>query len=192
MSRLVSSLLLIMLSLPVIAGEHILTPMLGVSKWSDNTGHTAAGSEISFRDQNETTYGFRYLYLFDNNFAVGGNIYMHELDVTTTSQANDSGVAHVHALAEYFFTLTDNVYFFVGAGIGFSAIGFSGGNLDDEGTGGLSYEINDGFLFRLTDRIGLQVEYKYTSFEMDDDINKQHTNIDSTSNSLLLGLTIHI
>jgi len=192
MSRLFYALLLVIVSLPVFADEHIFTPMIGVSNWSDTTGHTARGNELSFRDHNETTYGFRYLYLLDNKFAFGGNIYVHDMDVTTSSQANDAGVAHVHALAEYFFTLTDNVYFFIGAGLGFSGIGFSGGNLDGEGTGGKSFEINDGFLFRLSERIGLQIEYKYTSFEMDEDIDNQRTNIDTTSHSLLLGLTIHI
>jgi opacity protein-like surface antigen len=192
MSRLFCSLILAIFSLPTYAGEHILTPMLGISNWSDNTGHTARGSSLSFRDSNETTYGFRYLYQLDSRFAFGGNIYLYDMDVTTTSQANDAGVAHFHALAEYFFNNNDNITPFIGAGVGVSAIGFSGGNLDDDGTAGLSFELNGGVMFRLTDIIGLQLEYKLISFEMDEDIHSLRTNIDTTASSFLIGLNIQI
>ena len=195
MYRLLYALLLVLLvivNLPAFADEHILTPMVGYSKWSDPTGHTARGSEISFSDDTQTTYGFRYLYLLDNHFAVGGNIYAHDLDVKTPGQADDAAVAHVHALVEYFFPVMDKSSFFIGAGIGFSAVGFTGGNLHEKGTGGRSFELNGGYLYRISDIIGVQLEYKYTKFDMEEDIDSQPTNIESSSDSLLLGLTIHL
>lgn len=192
MSRLFCLLLLAIFIPQSYADEHILTPLLGTSNWSDNTGHTARGSTLSFRDRNELTKGFRYLYLLDNGFAFGGDIYGYKKDVTTTSQANEAGVVHLHALAEYFFIPRGEVSPFVGVGMGISAIGFSGGILDEEGTGGTSVELNGGVLFRLSEIVGLQVEYKYTRFDIDANIDKLYTNIDTNANSLLLGLTIHI
>jgi len=192
MYRLLISLFLTLFILPAHAGEHILTPLLGISNWSDNTGHTARGSTLSFRDSNEVTYGFRYLYLLENGFAFGGNAYLYDKDLTASGQANDAGVGHFHALGEYFFNHTEKIAPFVGVGVGFSAIGFTGGVLDDEGTAGLSVELNGGVLFRLSELIGLQLEYKFTSFEMDDEIDNLQTNIDTTASSLLLGLTIHL
>lgn len=195
MYRLFSTLFLIFfvfLSSPVIADEHILTPMFGYSKWSDPAGHTARGSAISFRDKRQTTIGFRYLYLLDNNFAVGGNIYTHELDIATTGQADEAAVAHIHALIEYFFTRMGNASLFAGAGYGVSVIGFTGGNLNEKATAGRSIELNGGVLYRITDIIGVQLEYKYSFFDMEEDIDSLSSNIDSSSNSLLLGLTIHL
>jgi len=112
--------------------------------------------------------------------------------VKPTGQANEAAVAHVHALIEYFFMQSAKSSFFIGAGYGFSTIAFSGGNLHEKATGGSSVALNGGFLYRISERIGLQLEYTYTDFEMEEDIDNQPTNIDSSSDSLLLGLTIHI
>ena len=191
MSRIVYSLLLAIVSLPVYAGENILTPMLGITSWSDDTGHIGRGTALDFSDSNKTTLGFRYLYLFDNGVAVGGDVYLYDKNVVV-GQANDAGVIHTHALVEYFFNPKSSMMPFIGLGIGVSAIGFDGGNMDGDGTGGSSYELNGGVLFRLTDVIGVQVEYKYTSFNMDEDIDGFNTKIDTSANSLLFGLTIHI
>ena len=191
MSRIVYSLLFAIISLPVYAGENILTPMLGITSWSDDTGYTGRGTALDFSDSTQTTLGFRYLYLFDNGVAVGGDVYLYDKDVIV-GQANDAGVIHTHALVEYFFNPKSSIMPFIGLGIGVSAIGFDGGNMDGDGTGGSSYELNGGVLFRLTDVIGVQVEYKYTNFNMDEDIDGFTTKIDTSANSLLLGLTIHI
>lgn len=191
MSRIVYSLLFAIISLPVYAGENILTPMLGITSWSDDTGYTGRGTALDFSDSTQTTLGFRYLYLFDNGVAVGGDVYLYDKDVIV-GQANDAGVIHTHALVEYFFNPKSSIMPFIGLGIGVSAIGFDGGNMDGDGTGGSSYELNGGVLFRLTDVIGVQVEYKYTDFNMDEDIDGFTTKIDTSANSLLLGLTIHI
>ena len=191
MSRIFYSLLLAFACLPVYAGENILTPMLGVTSWSDDTGHLGRGTALDFSDSTKTTLGFRYLYLFDNGIAVGGDVYLYDKNVVV-GQANDAGVIHTHALVEYFFNPKSSMMPFIGLGIGVSAIGFDGGNMDGDGTGGSSYELNGGVLFRLTDVIGVQVEYKYTDFNMDEDIDGFTTKIDTSANSLLLGLTIHI
>lgn len=191
MSRFIYSLLLAIAALPVYAGEHILTPMLGITSWSDDTGHIGRGTTLDFNDSSQTTLGFRYLYLFDNGVALGGDFYLYDKDIAV-GQANDAGVLHTHALVEYFFNPRSNILPFIGLGIGVSAIGFDGGNMDGDGSGGSSYELNGGVLFRLTDLIGVQVEYKYTDFDMDEDIDGFATRIDTSSNTFLLGLTIHI
>lgn len=174
------------------AGENILVPMIGYSNWSDTSGHIARGNTINFEDDNELTLGFKYLYLFDSGFAVGGNFFLYDKNVLTPSQANDSGVVHIHALAEYFFNSKSSVSPFVGVGIGVTGIGFDGGVLDGDGTGGDSIELNGGVLFRVSERVGFQVEYKYVDFDMDENIDGFTTNIESTSQSLLFGVSIHI
>lgn len=184
--------LFIIVSLPAFADEHILTPLVGYSKWSDPTGHTARGSAISFEDKKQTSSGFRYLYLLDNNFAVGADIYGHDMDVTPSAQADKATIVHVHALIDYFFSRIERTSFFIGAGYGFSVIGFTGGILNDKVTAGNSLELNGGVLYRFSEHIGMQLEYKYTYFDMKEDIDSQPSNIESSSNSLLLGLTIHI
>ena len=174
------------------AGENILSPMIGFTNWSDNTGHTARGNAIAFDDDNDLTLGFKYLYMFDSGFALGGNVFLYDKDVTTTFQANDAGVIHIHALAEYFFNPTGSVSPFIGGGIGVTGIGFSGGILDEEGTGGESIEFNGGVLFRLSKRVGFMIEYKYIDFDVDEDIDGFATNIESESQSLLFSATIHL
>ena len=191
-SRLLCSVLLAMLCLPAHAGENILTPMIGFTSWSDDSDHTARGNSLAFKDSNELTLGFRYLYMFDNGVALGGNFYIHDKDVTTTTQANDAGVLHIHGLVEYFFNPRGGISPFIGGGIGVSSIGFDGGNLDGDGIAGASIELNGGVIFKLSDLIGLQVEYKYTDFQMDESIDGFSANIDSSANSLLVGITLHL
>ena len=181
-----------LLPFSVQAGENILVPMIGFSSWSDESGHTARGSAITFEDDNELTFGFKYLYMFDGGFALGGNVYLYDKDVSSIIQANDAGVAHIHALAAYYFNHTGLVSPFVGVGLGVTAIGFDGGILDDEGSGGESIELNGGVLFRMSERVGFQIEYKYVDFDMDEDIDGLRTDIESESHSLLFGVSIHI
>jgi len=185
---------IILLLFPVSAqaGENILMPMMGFSNWSDDTGHTAQGVNINFENDNDITFGFKYLYMFDSGFAIGGNAYLYDKDVNTIIQASDAGVLHVHALAEYYFNSSGSVSPYVGAGLGFTAIGFNGGLLDEETTAGESIELNGGILFRVSDTIGINLEYKYTDFDVDEDINGLRTDIDTESHSILVGVSIHL
>ena len=185
-------LLSFLMPFSVQAGENLLVPMVGFSSWSDNSGHTARGAPITFEDDNEFTLGFKYLYMFDSGLALGGNLYLYDKNVTTAVQASDSGVLHIHGLVQYYFNSSNSVSPFIGAGIGVSAIGFDGGLLDGDGTGGASVELNGGVLFRVSERIGIQLEYKYTDFDMDEDIDGLRTNIETSAHSVLVGVSIHI
>jgi opacity protein-like surface antigen len=166
--------------------------MLGYSEWSDNSGHIARGGSINFKDDNDITFGFKYLYQFDSGFALGGNIYVYDKDVLTTSQATDAGVSHIHFLAEYFFNPQGSMSPFIGGGFGFTGIGFNNGLLDDEASVGESIELNAGLLFRLSERVGFQLEYKFVDFDIDEDIDGFLTNIESESHSLMFGVSIHL
>jgi len=182
--------LALLLPLPVQAGDHILIPMFGFTDMSDNTGHTARGNSISFDDSNEATLGFKYLYMVEGGFAFGVNTYFYEKDLTTTAQATDADIMHVHGVAQYYFNHKGAVSPFLGLGLGFSAISFNSGILDDETSSGGSYELNGGVLFKVSETIGLQVEYKYTDFDIDDAIDSLNTNIDTDSHSVLVGVSI--
>ena len=183
-------ILTLLIPFSVQAAEHHLIPMVGFTNWSDESGHTARGAALTFEDDNNFTLGFKYLYMFDSGFAIGGDLYIYEKDVVTPLLVSDAGVSHFHALAQYYFNSKETVSPFIGAGLGFTGITFDGGLLDDEDTSGLSIELNGGVLFRLSDRIGLQVEYKYTDFDVDDEIDGFRTDIDTNSHSLMFGVAI--
>lgn len=189
---IVSFIFILAAASPVSANENILMPMLGISNWSDTENHTARGTSISLNDSKETTLGFRYLYLLDSGFAIGADSYWYNKDVSTTTEAHEVDVLHVHALIEYFLRPTGNVSPFFGAGLGVTGLEFSGVNLEDKSTGGSSIELNAGALFRISKRLGMQVEYKLTLFDADDNIDGLRTNIDTNAHSFLIGWTIHI
>lgn len=174
---------------PAWAGQNILTPMLGISHWKEETDHLALGSTLSFEQTNRNTAGFRYLYLFDNGMAVGGDIYWYKKNVTTISQADEAGVVHAHLLLEYFFNQQESVSQFVGGGVGRTTIVFSGGNLDNERSTGSSFELNGGVQIHISNRIGLQFEYKLSKFELDDNIGGLNARIDTIASSVLAGLS---
>ena len=192
MYRFICLLFISLVSLPAHAGENILTPYIGLTKWSDTSDFTVRGTSLSFDDSAETTFGFRYLYMFDSGLAIGADFYLYRMDVVNPIQADDAGVFHTHALVEYFFMPKESVSPFIGGGIGFSAIGFSGGVLDDDGSAGSSIELNAGVQFRVSQRVGIQLEYKYTNFNMNENIDSLSTKIDSTANSFMLGVSIFI
>jgi opacity protein-like surface antigen len=182
----------LMLPFSTYAADHALIPLIGMTDWSDDSGHTARGASISFENDSQPMLGFKYLYMLDNGFAVGGNVYAYTKDVQTFVQADEAGVSHIHAVAEYYMNPTGSVSPFIGLGIGFSAISFDGGVLDEESTSGESYELNAGLRAAITDSIDMHFEYKYTDFDMDDDIDNLNTNINTDSHSLMLGVAIRI
>ncbi len=172
------------------AGEHHLVPMVGFTNWSDESGHTARATPITFEDDSNFVLGFKYLYMLDNGFAFGADTYLYKKDVASPVTISDAGVSHFHALVQYYFNSKESISPFIGAGFGFTGIAFNGGLLDDESSSGLSYELNGGVLFRITDLIGVQVEYKFTDFDVDDSINGFRTDINTDSHSLLFGVAI--
>lgn len=193
MQRAAGLLMLIFASLSSVqAGENILTPMLGTSNWKADDNHTARGNAISFKNSNETSIGFRYLYLLDTGLAVGANSYWYNKDVNTTTEAHNADFFHMHALIEYFPHPTSDISPFFGAGLGVAGVEFSGANLENKSTGGSSIELNAGALFRISKRLGMQIEYKYTQFDLNDNIDGLNTTIDTNANSFLIGWTIHI
>lgn len=194
MRRLVPIWLMLLISVApgARAGEHVLTPMLGFTGWADETGHTARATAVDFDDGTEFTLGFRYHYVFDNGLAVGVDVYSYGKDVIPSSASDTTSVFHSHALLEYFFNHTGSVSPFVGGGFGFAAVSFDDGTLGDESAAGGAFEFNAGVLFRVSDAVGVQIEYKASAFDIDEDIDALRTDIDTTSHSLLFGVTIHL
>lgn len=185
-------LAILLLSSPVFAGEHILNPMLGATDWSQDRGHTANGSSISFDSDSPVTHGFKYLYRFDNGLALGGSYIGYTKDVTNTSLAHEAEVGNLSGVIEYYFNPQGNSSPFIGFGLGGMGIAFDGGSLDGHSTSGGSIQLNAGMLFKITEMFGLQFEYQYNTFDVDESIHSNLTNIETYSHSLLIGLTIHL
>ena len=185
-------LAILLFSSPVFAGEHILNPMLGATDWSRDTGHTANGSSISFESDSPVTHGFKYLYQFDNGLALGASYIGYTKDVTTTSLAHEAEVGNLAGVVEYYFNPKGKSSPFIGLGLGGMGIVFDGGSLDNHSTSGQSLQLNAGMLFKITDTFGMQLEYQYNTFDVDESIHSNVTNIETYSHSLLIGLTIHL
>ena len=185
-------LAILLFSSPVFAGEHILNPMIGVTDWSRNTGHTANGTSFDFDNDSPLSLGFKYLYRFDNGLAIGGSILGYRKDITNKTLAHTANIANVNGLVEYYFNSKGASSPYIGFGLGGMGIGFDGGTLDGDSTGGRSFQLNAGMLFKLTETFGMQFEYQYNTFDVDDSIHSNYTNIDTYSHSLLIGLTIHL
>ncbi len=190
--RRIVFLTLVLFSTPVFAGEHILNPMLGVTDWSRNSGHTAAGSSLAFNNDNALSLGFKYLYRFDNGLALGGSIMGYRKTVTTSTLAHKAYIVNTNALLEYYFNSQANTSPYLGFGLGGMGIGFDGGTLDADSTAGHSLQLNAGLLHKFSERFGMQVEYQYNTFDVNDDIHSGITKIDTYSHSLVIGLTIHL
>ena len=190
--RRIMLVVLVLFSTPVFAGEHILNPMLGVTDWSRNGGHTAAGSNLAFNNDNSLSLGFKYLYRFDNGLAIGGSIVGYRKTVKTTSLAHKAYIANTNALLEYYFNSQASTSPYIGFGLGGMGIGFDGGSLDGDSSAGHSIQLNAGLLHKFSERYGIQFEYQYNTFDVNDDIHNSITNIETYSHSLLIGLTIHL
>lgn len=185
-------LAILLFSAPVFAGEHILNPMVGATDWSQNTGHTAAGSSLSFDNDSPVTLGFKYLYRFDNGLAIGGSMIGYSKDVTNKTLAHTAAIANISGVVEYYFNPKGASSPFIGFGLGGMGIAFDGGSLDGDSTRGGSIQLNAGMLFKINETFGMQFEYQYNTFDVDDSIHSSYTNINTYSHSLLLGLTIHL
>lgn len=189
MRRLAITLILTSVSFCAYAGQNILTPMYGVSDWKSNSGHMASGSSIAFASGIRPTGGFRYLYRFDNNVAIGADIYHYTKNVDTVGLANEADVTHTHFLGEYFFQPQETISAFAGGGFGLTNLRFKGGALDDKRSSGASIELNAGMVFRLSDLLSIQFEYKLSNFNADENINGATTNVDTTASSMLMGVS---
>ncbi|MFO7602737.1 MAG: outer membrane beta-barrel protein [Gammaproteobacteria bacterium] len=185
-------LALMLFSAPVMAGEHLLNPMLGVTDWSRNNGHSINGGTINFDNDAPLTLGFKYLYRFDNGLALGGSYSGYSKDVSNTAVAHEADVANVHGVLQYYFTPQAPSSAYLGVGLGGMGMTFDGGSLDGHSTAGTSLQLNAGMLFKLAERYGLQFEYQYNSFDVDESIHSNITRIETYSHSLLVGVTIHL
>ncbi len=174
------------------AGENILVPMVGMVDWSSTQGHRVRGSDISFSSGSEGSAGFKYLYLFDFGLAVGGNLFTYTKEVREKNLAEDSVFIHNHVLLSYFFNQKGDLKPYVGVGTGYVFNRFRNGTLDLESSLGNSSELNLGFLWSFSRRVGLQLEYKYVNFNLKKEIDNYGTKIKSNAHTLFLGVSVHI
>lgn len=185
-------LVFLLFSAPLYAGEHILNPSFGATDWSQNTGHRANGSTLSFDNDASITHGFKYLYRFDNGLAIGGGFTGYTKDVTTTALAHEASVGTFVGVVQYYFNNTGTASPFIGFGLGGTGIAFDGGSLDGDSSGGANVQLNAGMLFKFSEMFGMQVEYQYNTFDVDESIHNTITDIETYSHSVLVGLTIHL
>lgn len=185
-------LALLLFSSPVFAGEHILNPMLGLTDWHQNSGHTAGGNTIDLSSSAAASLGFKYLYRFDNGLAIGGSLVGYRKNVSNKTVAHKAYIANSNLLLEYYFNSQATTSPFLGFGLGGVGISFDGGTLDGDSTSGGSLQLNAGLLHKFNQRFGIQFEYQYNSFDVDDDIHGNVSRFKTYSHSLFVGMTIHL
>jgi len=199
---IISSVLLIFqtsYSAVVQAGEHILIPKVGIVDRSDNTNLRANNDNFELEDDLVISPGFTYLYRLDNGFAFGAETFSYKNDIVT--RANNDGdvtTSHLYAVVEKMFNIDGDIKPYVGVGLGFVSMKFNGhinGDVDDDNfdfASGLSYELLAGTEFKITDRFGVTVEYKYFDYDINDDIGNKDFNVESDGSALFVGFAIHI
>ncbi len=181
------------------AGEHILIPKLGAVNWDDNSNHRANNDPFDFEDETVVAYGFKYLYKLDNGFAFGAEIFTYEKQIVSTANNNgDALTSHIYGVVEKIFNPEGSFKPFVGIGVGASSMIFDAnvnGKIDDgynDFAADFSYQIYTGAEVKLTDKIGVSLEYKYFDIDISDDIDDRHINIESDGHALFVGVAIHI
>lgn len=180
-------------------GEHILIPKVGIVDRSDNTNSRANNDIFEFEDDPVLSVGFTYLYKLDNGFAFGAETFSYKNDiVTTTNNDGDATTSHLYAVVEKIFNTDGDIKPYIGAGLGFVSMKFNGhinGDVDDDDfdfATGLSYELLAGAEFKITDRFGVTVEYKYFDYDIRDDIGNKDFKIESDGSALFVGFAIHL
>lgn len=207
MGKLLCSLLLL-LSLPCLAETqskvddptyggkvyrawHIATFHIGINDWQTSNGHTGGDAPLDFADEASLSWGGQYLYLFDWGLGVGFSAYLYEKDIQTPSGLTPAKVLHGHALLQYHFNRGGLVKPFVGLGTGVVAMGFEDGPLAGHEPTGISYEITTGISWYFSKTVGMRAQYSYLNFKVDEEINNTTTNIDSSAQTLLVGVSFY-
>jgi len=183
----------------ILAGEHILIPKIGTVSWSENTNHKIQNNSFDFEDETVESFGFTYLYEYDNGFAVGADVFSYGKDIVTTENNNgDANISHIYGVAEKFFNNDSAFRPYIGVGLGFASIKFDAninGNIADDYddyASYLSYEIYTGIEFQFNNSVGLMLEYKYFNLDINDDINGRNVNLKSNGDAFFVGISIHL
>lgn len=176
-----------------IAGEHLIQPKLGFINWTDNGPHRVRSNTFTFDNDISTASGFKYAYRLDNGFAFGGELYGYEKDYThSNGNRGSADIGHFYATAEYYFNNDGSIKPFIGGGLGWAGIDFSGAIKHDT-SGGSSVEFNAGVEFSINKRFSITVEGKYFTLDIDDDYyNNEEADIKSDGYGTFVGFTIKI
>ncbi len=190
-STLVVMFLNVLVTLPAMAGEHMLQPKLGIVDWSDSGPHSVKGNSFTLDSDASPSLGFMYLYRLDNGFAFGGEVFGYKKDFThSNGNTGEADFGHVYGLAEYYFNNQGTVKPFVGIGLGSAGVTFTGAI--DHDTRGPSVQIKAGAEFEINERFAISAEAKYFAVDFDEEINNQKADIKSNGFGLFAGFTIKI
>ena len=198
MIRFISRIFLISCALtliisPSFAGEHLIQPKLGFINWTDNGTHRVRSNSFTFDNDTSVSSGFKYAYRLDNGFAFGGELYGYEKDYThSNGNRGSADIAHFYATADYFFNNEGSIKPFLGIGLGWAGIDFSGA-IKHETSGGSSAQFSAGVEFSINKRFSISVEGKYFTLDIDDDFyNNEEADIKSDGYGTFVGFTIKI
>ena len=177
--------------IPVLAGEHLLQPKLGIVDWTDDGTHSVKGNNFTFDSDKTGSSGFMYLYRIDNGFAFGGEVYGYTKDYThSNGDTGDADVGHIYGLVEFYFNNDGAIKPFVGLGLGAAGVDFSGEiNTDAAGS---SIQLKAGVEFSINERFSLSAEAKYFTIDIDEEIDSQNADIKSKGYAAFIGFTIKI
>lgn len=177
--------------IPVLAGEHLLQPKLGIVDWTDDGTHSVKGNNFTFDSDKTGSSGFMYLYRIDNGFAFGGEVYGYTKDYThSNGDTGEADVGHIYGLVEFYFNNDGAIKPFVGLGLGAAGIDFSGEINAD--AGGPSIQLKAGVEFSINERFSLSAEAKYFTIDIDEEIDSQNADIKSKGYAAFIGFTIKL
>lgn len=170
---------------PAMADPVALIIKAGSFKLSDES-QSISGISLTFDDKASGVFGGELEWRTKENVAFGAELLLYSNDwrsgVGTTGD-NDTLALMVNA--KRYFAVSKNVFPFVGAGVGFASVDFTGPGGSASGSD-LAVQAMAGIEFR-ADKIGFYTEAKYLTSKPEDDFGAE---IDVTGVGLFAGLSI--
>ena len=166
--------LLILFSSSVSAGEFLINPKIGLRNWSNDV-YTIQGNTITFDDAPQASFAIRGTYITD--FGLAGSV---EVMGSSVEADNETAGSRLGTASESALTLMGQYYFlrdkkfspYVGLGVGSHLVEISDSNTNAR-LDGYSGQLHFGGIINVGERLGINLEYKYYKFKVEDDNNDE-------------------
>ncbi len=149
---------------------------------------TLFGIDRSFDDNASGVYAVEGLYQLPHAITIGGEVISYSTEFTTSglSDKHDVDVLEIFFNAKKYFRTDRRIQPFIGAGLGGAQADVSGPSISGD-VSGVAFQVMAGVEFRIK-RVGLQVEVKHISADIEDDNNEK---FDVSGTGIFLGVRVH-
>lgn len=152
------------------AGQFMLNPKVGLRNWGNDV-YVIQGNTITFDDALRPALAIRGSYISDLGLAGSIEIMASSVDATDETAGTQRGVASeasITMMAQYYFLRDKKFSPYIGLGAGTHGIEITDSNTNAS-LSGYSSQVHVGGIINVGKRIGINLEYKYYKFNVDDD-----------------------